>query len=142
MEDKSKSDTTENWKSVSEREWKKRLKPEEFHILRQKGTEAPFSGKYDKHDKKGIYKCAACGQDLFSSETKYDAGTGWPSFWAAVSEDNIERVADYSLMMKRTEVTCNRCGSHLGHVFDDGPKPTGEHFCIDSLALKFAPDTD
>ncbi|WP_209679813.1 peptide-methionine (R)-S-oxide reductase MsrB [Methanohalophilus levihalophilus] len=135
-----KSETSENWKRVSDAEWKKRLKPEEYHILRQKGTEAPFSGEYDNHYKAGIYKCAACGQDLFSSKTKYDAGTGWPSFWSAISEDNIERVPDYSLMMKRTEVTCSRCGSHLGHVFDDGPPPTGEHFCIDSLALKFVPD--
>lgn len=142
MDDKEERVTPENWKKVSENEWKKRLETEQYYILRQKGTEAPFSGKYDSHYEKGIYKCAACGQDLFSSKTKYDAGTGWPSFWSAISEDNIERVPDHSLPIKRTEVTCSRCGSHLGHVFNDGPPPTGEHFCIDSLALKFVPDND
>jgi peptide-methionine (R)-S-oxide reductase len=134
------SPPTQQWKSLSEKEWKQRLTQDQFYILRRKGTERPFSGEYNNHYEKGIYVCAACGQELFSSETKYDAGTGWPGFWAAVSEANIEKVPDHSLPVERTEVICSRCGSHLGHVFDDGPEPTGEHFCIDSLALKFVPE--
>ncbi|RNI12976.1 peptide-methionine (R)-S-oxide reductase [Methanohalophilus sp. RSK] len=128
---------SENWNQISEEEWKKRLSAEQFRILRKKGTEAPFSGKYNDFYEKGIYSCAGCGQELFSSSTKYDTGTGWPSFQEAVSEDNIERIPDYSPGMKRIEVICSRCGGHLGHVFDDGPAPTGEHFCIDSISLNF-----
>lgn len=131
---------SENLIQISEEEWKKRLSAEQFRILRKKGTEAPFSGKYNDFYEKGIYSCAGCGQKLFSSSSKYDAGTGWPSFWEAISEDNIERIPDYSLGMKRIEVICSRCGGHLGHVFDDGPAPTGEHFCIDSISLNFNPE--
>jgi peptide-methionine (R)-S-oxide reductase len=140
MEDRKQTDSPEDWKNVSEKEWKKRLTAGQYRILRQKGTEAPFSGEYNNHFEKGIYVCAACGQELFPSSKKYDADTGWPSFRATISEDNVERVPDHSLPVERTEVICSHCGGHLGHVFDDGLQPTGEHFCIDSLALRFVPD--
>ncbi len=122
--------------AISEEEWKKKLTPEEYHVLREKGTEAPFSGKYVKYDKKGKYLCAACGNELFSSDTKYDSSCGWPSFYDA-KKDAIEFNDDSSLGMKRTEVTCKKCGSHLGHIFDDGPEPTGKRFCINSLSIDF-----
>jgi peptide methionine sulfoxide reductase msrA/msrB len=121
----------------SEEEWKKILTPEQFRVMRKSGTERAFTGKYDNFYEEGIYKCAACGTPLFSSETKYDHGTGWPSFTATLEENTVEYRADYSLMMKRTEVRCSVCGSHLGHVFDDGPAPTHKHFCINSVALDF-----
>ncbi|MGB6867643.1 MAG: bifunctional methionine sulfoxide reductase B/A protein, partial [Candidatus Aminicenantaceae bacterium] len=121
----------------SEEEWKEILTPEQYRILRKSGTERAFTGKYDDFFKEGAYTCAACGTPLFSSETKYDHGTGWPSFTAALEENNVEYKADHSLLMKRTEVRCNVCGSHLGHVFDDGPPPTHKHFCINSVALDF-----
>jgi len=121
----------------SEEEWRKTLTPEEFHVLREKGTERPFTGKYVYHKKKGIYVCAGCGNDLFSSDTKFDSGTGWPSFWTPISEDILEMKPDNSLGMRRTEVLCSQCGGHLGHVFNDGPKPTGQRFCINSAALHF-----
>ncbi|MGD9346042.1 MAG: bifunctional methionine sulfoxide reductase B/A protein [Candidatus Aminicenantes bacterium] len=124
----------------SEEEWKKILTPEQFRVLRKSGTERAFTGKYDDFFEEGIYTCGACGTPLFSSETKYDHGTGWPSFTAAIDESHVEYKADYSLMMKRTEVRCAVCGSHLGHVFDDGPPPTHKHFCINSVALDFAPE--
>ena len=118
-------------------EWRKILTPEEFHVIREKGTERPFTGKYLHNKKKGIYVCAGCGNELFSSDKKFDSGTGWPSFWAPIAEDKVELEADNSLGMQRTEVLCNQCGGHLGHVFDDGPKPTGHRFCINSVALRF-----
>jgi peptide-methionine (R)-S-oxide reductase len=118
-------------------EWKEILTPEQFHVLRKKGTERAFSGDlWDKKDP-GIYSCAGCGLELFSSEHKYDSGTGWPSFWQPIAPENIGSEDDWSLFMRRTEVHCARCGGHQGHVFKDGPKPTGLRYCINSISLKF-----
>jgi len=121
----------------SENEWRRALTPTEFHVLRERGTERPFTGKHLYNKKKGIYICAGCGNELFSSGKKFDSGTGWPSFWAPIAEDKVELEAEDSLGMQRTEVLCSQCGGHLGHVFDDGPKPTGHRFCINSVALQF-----
>ncbi len=123
----------------SEQEWKRILTPEQYRVLRQGRTETAFTGKYNDHYEPGIYVCAACGTALFSSETKYDHGTGWPSFTGPIDETHLEYRNDYSLLMKRVEVRCAACGSHLGHVFDDGPFPTRKHFCINSVALDFKP---
>ena len=118
-------------------EWKKVLTPEQYYILREKGTERAFSGKYDKNHEHGIYRCAACALDLYRSEDKFDSGTGWPSFTAPIAPENISTRPDNSFFTRRTEVLCARCGGHLGHVFDDGPKPTGKRYCMNSAALQF-----
>jgi len=129
--------TEENEKS--DQEWKLDLSPEQFKVLRQCGTEPPFSGKYVHHKEDGTYVCAGCGNELFSSETKFESGSGWPSFWEKMSDDSIEFREDNSHGMKRTEVVCKKCGGHLGHVFNDGPNPTGLRYCINSLSLDFKP---
>lgn len=123
--------------SRTEAGWKKKLTPEQYHVLREKGTEPPFTGALLGNKKDGMYACAGCGNSLFSSETKFDSGSGWPSFFAPASRKSLEAQDDASHGIQRTEVLCRKCGGHLGHVFDDGPEPTGLRFCINSAALSF-----
>lgn len=126
----------------SEEEWKKELTEEEYYVIRKKGTERAFTGKYDKFYEEGKYYCAACGNLLFDSKTKYNSGSGWPSFYDFEKEGSVETVTDYSFGMERKEIICSKCGGHLGHVFEDGPAPTGLRYCVNSVSLKFIPKKD
>ena len=121
--------------SKTDEEWKKHLTPEQYKVCRRKGTELPFSGEYVNSKYKGIYRCVCCGNELFSSDDKFDSGTGWPSFTQSIRDENVEKQPDLSHGMHRTEVMCSKCGAHLGHVFDDRPNPTGNRYCINSIAL-------
>jgi peptide-methionine (R)-S-oxide reductase len=127
----------------TDQEWRKELTPEQYHILRQAGTERPFTGEYVDTEDDGLYACAACGNPLFSSDTKFHSGSGWPSFWDVISQGNVETHEDLSHGMRRTEIVCGRCGGHLGHLFPDGPRDqTGLRYCINSAALEFKPEND
>ncbi len=136
LKDQGMSIEKQNKNNLSEQEWKEKLTPEEYHILREKGTERPFTGEYDKFYEDGTYKCAGCGTELFSSSSKYDSGCGWPAFYEALPE-KIEESEDNSFGMKRIEITCENCGGHLGHVFNDGPQPSGLRYCVNSISLDF-----
>jgi peptide-methionine (R)-S-oxide reductase len=139
-----KADTTDRKEEgkigVSEAEWRQKLTPEQFNVTRKHGTERAFSHPYHQEKRAGMYKCVCCGAPLFSSETKYDSGTGWPSFYAPAGEGSVSEHEDQSFFMRRTEVRCAKCEAHLGHVFPDGPKPTGARYCINGVALQLDPD--
>ncbi|MFO7592456.1 MAG: peptide-methionine (R)-S-oxide reductase MsrB [Pseudomonadota bacterium] len=123
--------------TTTDKKWREELSPEQYHVCREKGTEAPFSGKYLHNNEPGIYTCACCGAELFDAGTKFDSGTGWPSFWDVLDPTKVKLITDHSHGMTRIEVTCANCGAHLGHVFPDGPDPTGQRYCINSVSLDF-----
>ena len=129
-------------REMTDEYWKKKLSPEQYEVCRNKGTEMPFSGKYYYSKDKGVYICVCCGNELFKSDTKFESGTGWPSFYAPISQGNVEYHSDNSFGMTRIEITCRKCGAHLGHVFDDGPQPTNKRYCINSVSLQLVKDQE
>jgi peptide-methionine (R)-S-oxide reductase len=133
--------STEQKVEKTDEEWRAELTPEQYHILREKGTERAFTGEYVNEHRDGTYTCTACGNELFDSKTKFESGSGWPSFYEPKNLENVELRPDNSFFMKRTEVVCKRCGGHLGHVFDDGPNPTGQRYCINSCSIKLTPES-